>query len=170
MSDDFIQSGLPGYGSCDLTPGDIDYLSRYWLSLDELANKWSFILDSSFVRLSKGISIEPGRVVDMRRGGLLFDEPEFALFVKDANKLGARRFAVIEDIGQSDWVANVDRSFFRFSYPLAIPWEDMTRSCPLAEDVFLRPIRCFFVVLDNGIIGKYVNSDAEIPYEMVFKL
>jgi len=168
MNLDFLNSNIHGYSPDDLSSSDCEYIEKYWIESPDLKNSWGILLDAAFKRSPSSVSIQFGRTVDIKRGGLIFDEPEFHVFSDLAKKTGAIKFAVVEDVEQSDWDIINDNSFFRFSYPVDISWNEMVRSCPLADDVFLRPIRCFFVILDNGAIGKYVNNDAETPYELTF--
>ena len=169
MSMEFIESSLEGYGADFLTPEDMRYLHRYWLTTNDLKSKWGEILKYSFVVRDSEVSIAPGRAVDVRMGGVLFVENEFIAFKSSAIQSGAKEMVVIEDIGQQNWSEILSLSFFRFSFPLSIGWDGIAKSCPLAEDVFLRPIRAFFVVTDNGRTGKYVNNDADPPYEILFE-
>lgn len=46
----------------------------------------------------------------------------------------------------------------------------MVSSCSIADDVFMRPIRTYFVISDSARVGKYVDSDALHPYELFFAL
>lgn len=101
-------------------------------------------------------------------GGGIFTEEEFIEFKSISINLGANRFALIEYIGQNDWAAFTSQSFFRFSYPLDVSWVEMANSCSIANNVFMRPIRVFFVITDNGCVGKYVDNDALHPYELFF--
>lgn len=168
MTTDFINSRLDGYDLDDLKPSDVHYLKNFWIGIDELKTIWAPVLSDAFLQTSGVVSINAPYSVNREMGGVLFDESEFDRFKLDAEISGATRFAVIEDIGQESWQTLHDPAFFRFAYPIDITWSEMALSCALAEDVFLRPIRCFFVVLENGHAGKYVNSDAEAPCELVF--
>jgi hypothetical protein len=114
------------------------------------------------------VSINSGYLVDTQQGGLLFDQSEFVSFTGRLKESGENRFSVIEDVGAgSDWNLG-NMAFFRFSYPSDVVWDEMVNSCSLAKDVFLRPIRCFIVVSKHALIGKYVDNDAETPYELRF--
>lgn len=168
MTTDFINSKLDGYALDDLKSSDVRYLKNFWISIDELSTVWGAVLSGAFSQTSGVVSINAPYSVNRKMGGVLFDESEFDRFKLDAEVSGATRFAVIEDIGQESWQTFNDPAFFRFTYPIDITWNEMALSCALAEDVFLRPIRCFFVVLENWHGGKYVNSDAEAPYELIF--
>lgn len=169
MSMDFFESSIEGYSAEFLTQDDITYLCKYWIDADVLSSKWSSVLTSSFSVRNLDVGIAPGKSVDVRMGGVLFVEDEFKLFKFLAVESGANEFAVIEDVGQQDWGELSQLNFFRFSFPLSVDWGEITKSCQLAEDVFSRPIRAFFVLTDNGQIGKYVNNDADPPYELFFE-
>lgn len=165
---DFFESGLRGYERGKLKKSDLDYLDNFWISIDALKQDWSAVLSAAFSQESGLASVNSSSPVTKRLGGLIFDETEFDQFKLRAGNTDAQRFAVIEDIGQEDWHSFHDLAFFRFSYPIDISWSEMVHACALAEDMFLRPIRCFFVIVDDGTIGKYVNNDEERPYEIVF--
>lgn len=165
---DFYESGIPGYEEEFLKYADRQYLNQFWLDVDVLVKEWGDVLDRSFVISGKCVSIAPVKDVDVRRGGVLFAEEEFKQFKRLALQSGAKNFVVVEDIGQQDWREITVRSFFRFSYPLVTTWDEVASSCSIAEDIFLRPIRAYFVVVDNGQLGKYANNDAEKPYDLVF--
>ncbi|MGB6143438.1 MAG: hypothetical protein WBG33_03990 [Rhodanobacter sp.] len=165
---DFYKSGIPGYEEYLLSHSDRIYINRFWLDAQTLVEKWAPVLDRSFVIKDGSVSIAPIKDVDLQVGGVLFVEEEFEKFRRIAFRLGAQDFVVIENVGQKNWIEITDRSFFRFSYPLSITWEDISKSCAVAEDIFLRPIRAYFVVTDNGRLGKYTNNDAARPYDLVF--
>ena len=165
---DFFSSEIDGYGEEVLTPEDVRYLRKYWLDANMLSSEWSEVLSSCFLVSKLEVGIAPGISVDVRMGGVLFIEDEFNEFSSLAVERGANRFAVIEDVGQQSW-ANFSRlNFFRFIFPLDVDWYEIAKSCQLAEDALLRPIRAFFVVTDKGQVGKYVNNDADPPYELFF--
>lgn len=165
---DFQSIGIVGYGEVSLDELDIYYLEKYWLNLESLVSYWAGLLDQAFIVNRDGPEIRCQSNMEYRPGGVLFTEQEFLDFKRLSIDLGAKSFAVIEYIGQSEWVDFSSRSFFRFAYPLDVSWSEMTSSCPIADDVFMRPIRAFFVISDNGRIGKYVDSDAFHPYELFF--
>lgn len=168
MSRDFIDSRLGAYAAERLGDRTIQYLDRYWMDRGHLEDQWGPLLETVFTRSSGKVSVAGGYQVDFLQGGILFTEDEFQAFAAQARRAGARRFAVVEDVGQDRWYALEAMDFFRFAYPLDVDWNEMTRSCLVAEDVFERPIRCFFVITDNGKVGKYANNDAERPYDLVF--
>lgn len=168
MIDDFLSSRIVGYSANNVDESTERYIRKYWIERVSLCTDWANILKTSFVRFSEAISVASHCSVESKVGGIIFTEEEFSDFVLQVEAVGADRFAVIEDIGQKDWRQLTVYDFFRFAYPPDISWGEMTRSCALADDVFGRPIRCFFVTTDNGRFGKYVNNDAETPYELVF--
>lgn len=165
---DFNESGMSGYEDEFLDHSDRHYLSRFWLDADALAEEWADVLDRSFVIKGRNVSIAPVKDVDVRMGGVLFVEEEFKEFKRLALQSGATNFVVIEDAGQQDWRQITDRSFFRFCYPLSVTWDEIANSCAIADDIFNRPIRAYFVVTDNGLLGKYANNDAVKPYDLAF--
>lgn len=169
MMGDFSESSMVGYEEEFLDPSDLHYLSRFWLDADVLAMKWADVLDRSFVIKGKNVSIAPVKDVDVRMGGVLFVEEEFKEFKHLALQSGATNFVVIEDVGQQSWTQMASRSFFRFCYPLNAAWDEIADSCAIADDIFIRPIRAYFVVTDNGRLGKYANNDVAQPYDLVFK-
>lgn len=168
MSSDFLASKMSGFAPNDLATNDLIYINKYWLNADELAISWAPVLVGTFVSSENGVLIKPGRCIDIRCGGILFEEQEFKIFANNARELTSKNFAIIEDVGQNSWTKPNTLSFFRFSFPIDITWIEMSKSCLLAEDIFSRPIRCFYVILDNGLAGKYVNNDDEVPYEVAF--
>lgn len=168
MNMDFSESAIPDYRKDQLTPEDLAYLNAYWLDRDALSSKWGSTLAASFVVKGQSVGIAPGNLVDVRMGGILFIDEEFEEFRSLALEAGASEVAVIEDIGQQDWNRLTHLGFFRFSFPLSLDWRQVSAACSLAEDVFLRPIRAFFVVTGNGAVGKYANNDADPPYEFFF--
>lgn len=169
MIKDFLRSEILGFAYSDLSNEDFCYIDKYWLNLEDLVSFWVPILLTTFSKHGGNISIPRGFQVDIRCGGILFDEDEFQEFTRDAKLAGGKEFAVIEDIAQNGWKLLNQIDFFRFSFPVDIKWPEISASCPLADDVFLRPIRCFYVIVDNGFIGKYVDNDRETPYEIAFK-
>lgn len=169
MNDDFAVSGLDGYASESLDEDTVRYLDRYWIDRQCLENEWAELIVSVFKRSEGSISIAPDNRVKHHLGGILFTKEEFHAFVERAKMIGAIRFVVIEDVGQANWDLLRETNFFRFSYPIDVGWDEMTHSSILAEDVFGRPIRCFFVITDNGKLGKYTNNDADPPYDLMFE-
>lgn len=168
MRNDFYRSGIPGYGKESLDYPDCHYLDRFWVDAGTLVETWADVLERSFVVRGKNISIAPMKDVDVRMGGVLFVEEEFKEFKHLALQSGATNFVVIEDVGQKNWKKLESHSFFRFAYPLSVGWGEIAHSCAIAEDIFTRPIRAYFVVTDNGRLGKYANNDADRPYELIF--
>lgn len=170
MVSDFHSSQLSGYSTEFLTQADIDYLSEFWLDLDQAQKNWGTLLDQAFECAGEAVRIKPGRSIDICVSGCLFEEEDFIAFSERAVSLGARRFVVIEDKKQRCGGQIERKDFFRFSFPINISWLKLAHSAPIAEDVFQRPIRRFFVLCDNGRLGKYVNNDADHPFELVFEV
>lgn len=168
MISDFLSSNLSGYEAEFLTKEDLAYLNRFWLPFDQIQEVWGMLLSEAFDCSSEGVRIRPGRDVDIRMGGCLFDEDDFLEFSERGLALGAKCFAVIED-GPRNGDTLESRSSFRFVFPINIPWRELAHAAPISEDVFQRPIRCFFVISDNGKIGKYVDNDADRPSQMYFE-
>lgn len=165
---DFNESSMSGYEDEFLGDSDRHYLRRFWLDADVLVKEWAGVLDRSFVINGDDVSIAPAKGVDVRMGGVLFIEEEFQEFKRFALQSGATSFVVIEDVGQQGWKDLADHSFFRFCYPLDATWDEIANSCAISDDIFVRPIRAYFVVTDNGRIGKYANNDVDKPYDLVF--
>lgn len=165
---DFQSSGMERYDMSRLDEADLRYLQNYWLDTDVLIREWSNLLDSIFVLQNSGVAVAAGVGVESRLGGILFIADEFVEFKRQAIASGATSFAVVEYIGQNGWTDDSSPSFFRFSYPVGVSWEEMTNSCEIAKDVYGRPIRAFAVVTDNGKVGKYADNDALRPYEWIF--
>lgn len=168
MNQDFIASAIDGYTPKSLDERTARYLDNYWIDRESLERDWAPLIESAFSRSSGKMSITEGYAVDILQGGILFTRDEFLAFVASAKGAGAKSFAVVEDMGQPRWNALQAFDFFRFSYPIDIHWDEMTHSSALAQDVFERPIRCFFVITDNGKVGKYANNDVDTPYDLVF--
>ncbi len=167
MTPDFLDSAIDGYAPDSLDRSTIQYLENYWINRESFEQDWAHLFVSAFRRVSGKVSVASGSV-DFLQGGTVFVKEEFLAFIARAEESGATRFAVVEDIGQSNWSALKSFDFFRFSYPVGIGWDEMTKSSILAQDIFERPIRCFFVITDNGAVGKYANNDADPPYDLVF--
>lgn len=168
MKEDFLRSNIDNYKEELLDSSDLSYLNKFWLSEDALSRNWADALSRIFVINGRHVSISPDMNVDIRMGGVLFTRDEFEEFKRLGVRSGASEFAIIEDIGQKDWTILLDRSFFRFAYPIDVAWDDMSGSCSIAYDVFTRPIRAYYVLTSNGCVGKYSNNDAEKPYDLVF--
>jgi hypothetical protein len=47
-------------------------------------------------------------------------------------------------------------------------WTELASSCSIADDVYMHPIRVYFVITGNGWVGKYADSDPAHPYELFF--
>ena len=165
---DFMESGIQYYDPELLGPSDRHYIQSYWLNYSRLAETWVDVLERVFVVRESSICISPLFEVRVNSGGLLFVEEEFKKFKRVATREGAKNFVVIEDIGQQSWSHPTNFAFFRFCYPLNITWNELAKSCTIAEDMFLRPIRKYFVITNDGRHGKYANQDAEQPYELEF--
>jgi hypothetical protein len=170
MISDFLSSQLSGYEVEFLTQTDINYLNDFWLDLDQIHEKWDVLLSQAFDCTMEDVRIRPGRDIDVRVSGCLFEEEDFSAFSERGIALGAKRFAVIEDRKQKCWNGLELKNCFRFSFPIDISWREIAHAAPIAEDVFQRPIRCFFVLCDNGSMGKYVNNDADHPFEVFFEV
>lgn len=165
---DFFDSKFTGYSRKFLTSQDEIYVNKYWLDANILSSTWKDVLDSVFVIDGSDVKIINDIKSENQLGGILFVEDEFEIFKISLRNANAKKFIVVEDIGQEGWNNFSGLEFFRFCFPNDIEWNEMTSSCQLANDVFSRPIRAFFVVSDNGLVGKYTNNDACPPYELVF--
>lgn len=166
MIADFIESNIAGYGPELLTGENSAYLERFWLPFDRLTKVWEPLLSGVFDRSSGRIRVKPGRCVDIRIGGYLFEEDDFAEFSERGAALRARSFSVIEDVNRHCFES---RSFFRFTFPIDISWRELAHAAPISYDVFQRPIRCFFVICDNGRVGKYADNDEDRPFHIYFE-
>ncbi|WP_312706207.1 hypothetical protein [Stenotrophomonas sp.] len=164
---DFYSSNINGYGSRVLDERSKRYVEKYWLSIDGLMRGWVGALNKRFNTEAQDSAVVKGAVSHLRPGGVLFEKRDFIEFTSLSIASGAKEFSVVEFIGQKRW-GEGGRAFFRFVYPLDVSWADMVRSSPIADDVFMRPIREYFVISDNASVGKYVNNDADSPYELVF--
>lgn len=165
---DFEPSQITGYEGATLDEANTLYLRNYWLNIDDLVRDWAGVLDRSF-ELGKGrAGVSPDLNAEARLGGVLLTDDEFVEFKRLAIESGATRFAVVEYVGQDQWKSYTSLDFFRFSYPLDISWAELACSCSIADDVYMRPIRVYFLVTDNGRVGKYADSDAARPYELFF--
>lgn len=165
---DFIKNTPSGYIASSLSENDVNYINNYWVSEDGFFNYWSTIIGSCFHDDGVGVKVSQAKQWHAALGGVIFEEEEFELFKEAAKTGGAQQFCVVEEIGGLNWSRYLGAKFFRFNFPVEIEWEEMTRSSVVAADVFLRPVRRFFVVVDNGLMGKYVNNDDEVPYEIIF--
>jgi len=165
---DFSLSNITGYEGCALGELEVKYLDKYWMSVGGLTENWAGVLARAFVLKAGGPEVSFFHQAQWRPGGVLFTEEEFAEFTRLASRTGAQRFAIVEYVGQKQWSDFISGSFFRFSYPLDVSWSEIACSCAIADDVFMRPIRSYFVITDNGLAGKYVDSDALHPYEIVY--
>lgn len=165
---DFIKNAPPDYVASDLGERDVNYINRYWISEERFFSYWSAIIGACFHDDEVGVKVSQAKQWYTGLGGVIFEEDEFELFKEAAKAGGAQQFCVIEEIGGLNWSRYLGAKFFRFDFPVDIEWDEMARSSVIAADVFLRPIRRFFVVVDNGLMGKYVNNDDEVPYEMIF--
>ena len=168
MISDFLSSGIFGYQPEFLTREDIEYLEKFWIPIDQIEIKWKKLVDCTFDCSMDKIRIAPESTIDLTMGGCLFEEDDFLEFSARAAAVGAGSFAVIEALDAEDMQIE-PKKFFRFSFPVDVSWQDLAHGAPIAEDVFQRPIRRFFVICDNGRAGKYVDNDADIPFHILFE-
>ncbi|RMH94429.1 hypothetical protein EBB59_01695 [Lysobacter pythonis] len=103
MTADFLASKIEGYSSNSLDERTVRYLENYWTDRESFKRDWVYLLESVFKRASGKVSVAGNLVADFMQGGILFTEDEFSSFVARTKESGATRFAVVEDIGQSDW-------------------------------------------------------------------
>ncbi|WP_349985631.1 hypothetical protein ABRP17_013895 [Stenotrophomonas sp. WHRI 8082] len=165
---DFHLSIIENYGSDVLDDPNMEYLRKYWMNISQLKADWAELLDQKFVLGQDCFAVSTRCDAESHLGGAIFAEEEFSEFKRMSADMGAKSFAIVEYIGQDQWNEFESISFFRFVFPLDIAWAEMVCSCSIAYDVFERPIRTYFVLSDNGCVGKYVDSDALHPYDLRF--
>lgn len=143
------------------------YLNLHWLDRQALVSTWGPLVATRF-ETGENAKVKPGFGFRPELGGLVFDESDLIDFNFELLQCGAGSFAVIEDVGQQSWTPDMPPAFMRFHFPTGVGWNELAGSCLLAQDVFQRPIRKFFVISDNGRVGKYVDNDAWPPTEVHF--
>ena len=168
MRDDFFNS-ITTYAASSMDADTANYIDKYWISRSNFDAAWADVIRSVFLVQPDGsMSVASTQNVEFGLGGLIFGEAEYMDFSRNAMTSGAKIFAVVERADDSSSVVPSHYEFLRFSFPVDIGWREMSSSSLMAIDIFGRPIRRFFVVSDNGRVGKYSDNDAEVPFEISF--
>ena len=148
------------------------YLEKYWLDKNELKEVWlkikNRIFNKDFIHLPDPV-INKDLDVIILKGGIVLYEKEFELFQSCMKSIGDNYFIILEDYDENN-PPHSSGPPYRFKFPVNITWEEMTSggdSYMLSYDVFLRPIRNYFVFGDSGAWGKYAGSDYEWPLDII---
>jgi hypothetical protein len=148
------------------------YFKKYWLDKKELDEVWLKIKNKIF---NKDFHQLPDRVINqdieviILKGGIVLIEKEFIQFQSCMKRTGDKFFIVLEDYDENN-PPHISGPPYRLKFPADITWEEMTsRGDPsfISYDVFMRPIRNYFVFGDSGAWGKYAGNDYEFPLDIV---
>lgn len=170
-SSDFIDTMTSKVNISTYGDVEINYLDHYWITREELLLKWCDVLCDAFDILTTDSrnKVKRKELMDIRATSYLFDdESAFNRLIEAGRISGATSFAIVEDIGEMNFHNLDDWGFFRISFNIDSSWDNLSNGSGVAYDIFRRPIRSFFVISDNGCVGKYVDNDAENSFEVFF--
>jgi hypothetical protein len=144
-----------------------EYLKIYWLDKNELktlATK-AMIYHPNFKALPDPIFNEHFDIVILKGGSVLYKE-EFELLQSCMRAIGDKYFFLVEDYDEETSSIDAGPSY-RFKFPVDITWDIIMSGAEISYDVFLRPIRNFFVFGDSGQWGRYVSDDYDYPLDII---
>lgn len=147
-------------------PASLKYIESSWIAEPHIA-PWVSAITSIFDRAGGVIGVRSGFVVRRSGSSLLFEKEGYERFTLWAQKVAAERFCVIEDDLSPSLYEIRGLHCLRYGFEVGADWEWLTNSCDAAIDLFQRPIRQFFVVTDNGMLGKYCDNDSENSFELL---
>jgi hypothetical protein len=145
------------------------YLNKYWLDKQELKEVWLKIKD---VIYNPGFKVLPDPVFShnfdtiILKGGSVLNKEEFEILQSCMKVIGEKYLLLVEDYDEEISPINAGPAF-RFKYPVDITWEKIMSGGEISFDVFLRPIRNFFVFGDSGQWGRYVGNDYDSPLDII---
>lgn len=142
----------------------VNYLKKYYLT--EICYKNSFMsvkksifADGDFLSDRRG-KFSEGYSCKISDAGLIFTEHEFFEINQDMIKNNENYLIIIED--------DVDQCVpFRMRYPAGTSWSELKSGDCISFEIFDRPIRNYYIFVEGGRWAKYVNNDADAPYEII---
>ena len=147
----------------------VEYLEKYWLDKQELNEYWIKIKNEVF---NPDFSIIPDPVFNkdfdwiVRLGGTALAPEEYELFHSCMKITGDKYFIVLEDHDEDNPPHNSGPPL-RFKYPIDITWEEITGGADISEQIYVWPMRMYFIFGDSGKWGKYAGSDYPSPIDII---
>lgn len=147
----------------------VEYLEKYWLDKQELNKDWIKIKNTVFNPVFKFL---PDAVFNkdfdvlIRLGGTALDQEQYELFQSCMKITGDRYFVVLEDYDEVN-PPHFSGPPLRFKYPVDITWEEIIGGDMISYQVFIRPIRMYFIFGDSGKWGKYAGNDYASPIDII---
>jgi hypothetical protein len=146
-----------------------EYLKKYWLDKQELKEVWLNKKDTIF---NPNFKVLPDPVFNQNfdtiilKGGSVLYEQEFEILRSCMKVTGDKYLLLVEDYDEetSPIVAGPSS---RFKYPINISWKEIMSGAELSMDIFLRPIRNFFVFGDSSQWGRYAGNDYDSPLDII---
>jgi len=144
-----------------------EYLTKYWLTKEELNNVWidimTRIFNSNFRNLRDRVFKEDFDFI-VTPGSTLLRKQELELLQSCMKITEDKYFIAIEDVEVKPEEKRTEFGLpLRFRFPSNVSNEDIMSGGWLSWDVFNRPIRNFRVFGDSGRWGVYSEYDYEMP-------
>jgi hypothetical protein len=147
----------------------INYLDKYWLEKKELNEVWlnvkNRIFNVNFRNLAEPVFNEQYEIL-IFKGGSVLPEDYFNAFLECVRISGDKSLIVLEDYDENN-PPHESGPPFRLKYPTNITMEAIMSGADISKQVFIRPVRNYFVFGDSGHWGKYVGNDFIYPLEII---
>jgi hypothetical protein len=146
-----------------------EYLEKFWLNKRELIDVWlkikSRVFNTFFKTLPDPLYNKTFETIILK-GGSVLPKDNFDAFLTCLRIVGDTSFIILEDYDDNN-PPHKSGPPFRFKYPINITIETIMSGADISKQVFLRPVRNYFVFGDSGQWGKYVGNDFEYPLEII---
>jgi hypothetical protein len=140
------------------------YLRKYWLDKQELKDVWlkkrKEVFTDPIIFPSSIFNDELDVIIN--KGGAVLPEEDFEPLKLCIQHTGDNYFIILEDYDE-DNPPHTSGPPYRFKYPVGISWSEIMSGGSISYDVYVRPIRNYFVFGDSSQWGRYCGSDFEYP-------
>ena len=159
------------------------YLESYWLYKKELNNFWIPIKNKMFnpdFKWFPDLVFKNGYVIYPMIGFCILGEEYYNKLKKCMIKCGDKEFVILE--GFSDEITpplypEYSEPPLRFKYASTLAWNkidwsdhDISKGEGISYELFLSPVRNYYIFGDSGIWGQYSANDYDMPIEiLIFK-
>src|SRR5690606_19793599 len=144
----------------------LDYLKKYYISLNDYVEKFQGIQNSIFYNNTMGLPdkvFKSGFSLRAIRGGILFDKEEFEKLQDCISMIGDKSLIII----QNDFGKTLKKPLLRMKYPINVTWEQLMSGNFVSTVLFEMFANEYFVFSESGSWGKYSANDYDYPLDII---
>lgn len=136
------------------------FFNRFWLDLDEYHYIWLPVKNRIFRSTASHyphMMFQDGYDLWPQIGGLLLADDEHPQLMACAREIGDRFLLIVEN--QPHPNPPRTKPPYRLKIPVDTPWSEFMSGGYISRDIFLAPVREYYVFGDSGQWGEYVSND-----------